>query len=210
MGSQERYRGPNTDDVTERAAALARAVCRGFRAHDRGDRQAAIDAFRTVDSAQFPRLSETEAREAATAYVNALFEKDNVELGHLASGAFDTGRLADADWSSVSTQFRVRASLVGMDPEYAADSTLGWKRHKVGGDYWTPLQRAQMYELRAALEDPSYPQKPKDGRSGFGPEPMRYVTAVELHDMHTEEHWRQAERVMTPYFERILRSHADE
>ena len=197
-------------DSRGRASELAAALCRGFRAHDNGNRAEAIEAFSSVDTQQFPHLDETEAREASIAYVDALFAKDDVEIDHLRDGGFDRDGLAETDWSPVSTQFRIRASIVGMDPQYAEASTSGWRRHKAGGDYWTPLQRAQMYELRAALQDPSYPAKPKYGQSGFGPEPMRYVTAVELHDMHTRTHWQQAERIMTPYFERILEGHRDE
>lgn len=207
MSGHEQYGKKPTDGIAELAETTARAACRGFRAHDRGNRQAAIEAFSTVDRNQFAHLSDTEAREASIAYVNALFEKNDVEIDHLENGGFDTERLTDADWSPVSTQFRVRASIVGMDPAYAEASTLGWKRHKIGGDYWTPLLRAQTHEIRAALQDPSYPNKPKDGRSGYGPEAMRYVTGVELHDMHTERNWQQAVRVMTPYFERIFREH---
>lgn len=204
------YSTSATTDLSVRAERLAEAVCRGFRAHDQGERTAAIEAFTTVDNAQFPHLTERQSREAATAYVNALFEKDDVEIDHLRDGGLDQEGLEEADWSPVSTQFRIRASVVGMDPAYAEASTLGWKRHKIGGDYWTPLARAQTHELRVALQDSSYPRKPKDGLSGFGPEPMRYVTAVELHDMHSETHWRQAEEIMIPYFERILREHTDD
>lgn len=210
MSGRDQRTAQHPESLTEQAERLAAAVCRGFRAHDQGNREEAIEAFFVADKRQFSHLSESQAREASIAYVNALFEKDDVEIGHLRNGGFDQQGLATTDWTPVSTQFRVRASIVGMNPEYAELSTLGWKRHKIGGDYWTPLQRAQMYELRAALQDPSYPSKPKDGQSGFGPEPMRYVTAVELHDMHTESHWKQAKRIMTPYFERILQEQTDE
>lgn len=61
-----------------------------------------------------------------------------------------------------------------------------------------------MYEFRAAIGDPTYPRKGRGGRSGPGPEPMRYVLASELHDMNTKRHWEQGIEVLTPYFERIL------
>ena len=89
---------------------------------------------------------------------------------------------------------------------YATASTLAWKRHKVGGDYWTPMLRSEEAELRAAMQE-AYPEKTHEGQSGFGAEAVRYLLGVELHDMHTEGHWRQAKTAMTPYFETILRSH---
>jgi len=210
MSGREQSTNQQRASLTEEAEQMAAALCRGFRAHDQGNRQQAIEEFSFTDTRQFPHLSETQAREASVAYVNALFNKDDIEIDHLQNGGFNRQALAQTDWTPVSTQFRVRASIVGMNPEYAEMSALGWKRHKIGGDYWTLLQRAQAHEFRAALQDTSYPSKPKDGQSGFGPEPMRYVTAVELHDMHTEAHWQQAKRIMTPYFERILREQTDE
>lgn len=189
------------------AARMAAALCRGFRAHDAGDREGAVEAFATVDSLQFAHLSETEAEDAARAYVDALFRKNDVELDALRGGEMDRSAVAEADWSPVAAKFRERAAVAGIDPQYAEDSTLGWKRHKAGGDYWTPLQRAQMYEIRAAADEPAYPGKDRWGDSGFGPEPARYVLGVELHDMHTEEHWQQAAEAMTPYFRYILEAH---
>lgn len=189
------------------AARMAGAVCRGFRAHDNGRRDAAVEAFTTVDAKQFAHLSETEARDAARAYVDALFRKNDVELTALRDGDMDRSAVASADWSPVAAKFRERAAIVGMNPEYAEASTVGWRRHKAGGDYWTPLQRAQMYELRAAMDDPEYPGKDRWGHSGFGPEPARYALAVELHDMHTDAHWREAQQVMTPYFATVLEAH---
>ena len=189
---------------------MAAALCRGFVAHDDGDRAAAIEAFSTVDRNQFAHLDEERAREASVAYVDALFAKDDVELEHLRNGELDAESLDATDWRPVLRHFRVRAATAGIDQEYARASTTAWRRHKTGGDYWTPMQRAQMYELRAAMGNPSYPAKPKYGQSGFGPEPVRYVAGVELHDMHSESHWEQAIAVMTPYFERVLRGHDDE
>ncbi len=194
-------------DANPVAARMAAAVCRGFRAHDDGKREAAVEAFATVDTLQFAHLSEAESHEAAEAYVDALFRKNDVELAALRDGEMDRSAVAAADWSPVAAKFRERAAIVGMDPTYATASTEGWKQHKAGGDYWTPLQRAQMYELRAAMDDPTYPGKDRYGRSGFGPEPVRYVLGVELHDMHTEDHWAEAKRAMTPYYERILEAH---
>ncbi len=192
------------------ATEMATHICLGFREHDRGNRDESIYHFSVVDKHQFAHLDTDTAKDASIAYVNALFEKDDVEIQYLRDGCLDRDGLREADWSRVAAQFRIRAAVVGMNPDYAALSTEGWKKHKVGDDYWTPLQQAQLYELRAALQDPTYPAKPKDGQSGFAPEPMRYVLAVELHDMHTEAYWNQARDVMIPYFERILEGQSDE
>lgn len=194
-------------DANPVAARMADAVCRGFRAHDNGKREAAVEAFATVDTLQFQHVSESAAHDAAAAYVDALFRKNDVEFAALRDGDMDESAVAAADWSPVAAKFRERAAILGMDSTYATASTEGWRQHKAGGDYWTPLQRAQMYELRAAMGDPTYPGKDRYGRSGFGPEPVRYVLGVELHDMHTEAHWAEAKRVMTPYYERILEAH---
>ena len=100
--------------------------------------------------------------------------------------------------------FEQRASVTGVDSKYAELTAEGWRRHKVGGDYWTPMMHAQMLELRVALQDPTYPDKPREGQSGFGAEPARWTLGVELHDTRQ---YRQAHRVMTPYFQRILDAH---
>ncbi|MFT4947634.1 MAG: hypothetical protein ACI8TL_001882 [Natronomonas sp.] len=183
---------------------MAEALCRGFRAHDDGRREDAVEAFAVVDRHQFDHLSPAKSREAARAYTDALFRKNQVEFEQLSPEGLDPDKINTTDWAPVAAKFRERAAIVGMDPEYARQSTLAWKRHKGGGDYWTPIQRAQLYELRAAIDDPAYPRKPKHGQSGFGPEPARYALGIELHDMHTDHHWEQAMAVMTPYFKRIL------
>jgi hypothetical protein len=195
--------------VADVAREMAEQVCLGFRAHDRRKRERAVEAFAFVDRHQFAHLDAATARAAAAAYVDALWAKDEVEESCTVDGELDYDALAEADWGSVRMAFAKRASVVGMDPRYARDSTVAWKRHKVGGDYATPMQRAQVYELRAAMGDPGYPDKPHQGQSGFGPEAARYLLAVELHDMHTEGHWEQARDVMIPYFERVLRAHED-
>lgn len=204
--------------VTEAQAALsesslardmAEAVCRGMQAHDTRDREAADEAFEFVDRHQFPFLSRSESRAAAEAYVDALWAKDALEVACTVDGELDTDLLARADWSPVREAFAERAEVVGMDGRYAEASTVGWKRHKVGGDYRRGMGLAQLYELRAALQDPEYPHKPHQGRSGFGPEVARYLLAVELHDMHSEDHWEQALGTMTHYYDRILAAHAD-
>jgi len=179
----------------------------GFVYHDKRKREEAVDAFAAVDTFQFRHVSEATAREASEAYVDALWEKDKLEDACTVDGELDRERLDEADWSPVESAFDRRASLVDIDPEYAELSTVAWRRHKTGGDYWTPMARAQMHELRAALGDPDYPHKPRDGRSGCGPEATRYVLGVELHDMRRFEEGLEA---MTPYFERIARGHTDQ
>jgi hypothetical protein len=189
---------------------MARNICQGFLAHDRGDRGSAVEAFEFVDALQFRDAEPKDVHLAADALVGALWAKDDIEVRHLRDGALDEAGLAEADWGPVRKKFRERAALLGIDQEYAELKTEAWRRHKTGGDYWTPFQRAQLLELRAALGDPDYPGKPKEGRSGPGPEALRYALAVELHDMHTRRHWEQAEEAMVPYFERIVAHHAHE
>jgi hypothetical protein len=186
------------------ARGLARQLCLGFKHHDQRERERAIDAFAAVDTVQFQHVPERNARRAAVAYVDALWAKDEVERACTIGGEIDTVALDDADWSDVRSAFARRAELVGIDPRYAEQSTIAWRRHKVGGDYWTPMKRAQLHEYRAALQSPEYPDKPRYGQSGYGPEPARYLLGVELHDTRK---WEQAQTVMTPYFERILCEH---
>ncbi|WP_299266516.1 hypothetical protein [Halorientalis sp.] len=191
----------------ETAQHMAEQICLGFQAHDRKQRDEAIEAFGTVDSLQFSHIDIETATHAATAYVEALWAKDDTEVNQMADGEIDPDKLADADWESVREKFRERASIVGMNPRYAELSTTAWRNHKTGRDYWTPIQRAQAIELRAAMSDGEYPRKPRYGQSGFGPEAARYALAVELHDMHTDRHWQQATDVMVPYFKSILEAH---
>jgi len=193
--------------IDDAAAHMAEQICVGFRAHDRGDREEAIDAFWAVDALQFAHLDRETARHAAVAYVDALWAKDEIERAHTECGEIDRAALADADWEPVRSRFRERASIAGIDPKYADASTEAWRNHKTGSDYWTPIQRAQTYELRVAMQEPEYPHKPRYGQSGFGPEASRYALAVELHDMRSADHWEQAKRTMVPYFERVLRAH---
>ena len=178
----------------------------GFVYHDKQHREMAVDAFAVVDAFQFQHVSQETAREASIAYVDALWKKDRLEEKHTVNGELDRNALDDADWSPVAEAFGRRASLVGIDPKYAELSTVAWRRHKVGGDYWTPMQRAQMYELKAALQDPNYPHKPRSGQSGSGPESARYALGVELHDMRR---FKEMLETMVPYFERIARAHGD-
>lgn len=196
--------GADTNSLQSTARELARELCLGFKYHDDRQREAAIEAFATVDRAQFAHVSPETAREAAVAYVDALWEKDAVERSCMVDGEIDAEALEAADWSDVRAAFARRADLVGIDPDYAEQSTVAWRRHKTGGDYWTPMQRAQLHELRTAMQSPNYPDKPRHGQSGYGPEPARYALGVELHDTRK---WEAAQRSMVPYFERILRSH---
>jgi hypothetical protein len=193
--------------TTPVARYMADQLCQGFIHHDRREREAAVDAFAAVDTLQFAHVDAATAREAAAGYVDALWAKDAVEDACRVDGDIDPDRLAEADWSAVEAGFRRRASAAGIDPEYARLTTDAWREHKCGGNYWTPMMHAQMLELRAALQDPTYPDKPRHGQGGFGPEPARYALGNELHDTRQ---WEQAREVMTPYFERIVEEHADE
>ena len=176
----------------------------GFKHHDERNRELAIDAFAVTDMFQFQHVDEDTARDASVAYVDALWEKDRIETACTTDGELDTSALDEADWSPVRQAFERRASLVGIDPRYAEQSTVAWRRHKVGGDYWTPMKQAQVYELRAALQDSEYPHKPRQGQSGHGPEAARYALGNELHDTRRFEEMTD---VMIPYFERIARRH---
>jgi hypothetical protein len=186
---------------------MAEQLCKGFKAHDERDRERSVDAFAETDALQFAHLDHDAVRAAAVAYVDALWAKDEVENSTGTNGETDREAIASADWAPVESAFRRRAEAVGMDRRYAIQSTVAWRNHKTGRDYWTPMRWAQIFELRSALQNPDYPDKPGYGQSGHGPEPARYALAVELHDMHTPEHWEQAAETMQPYFEKILDAH---
>jgi hypothetical protein len=186
---------------------MAEELCAGFVLHDQRDRTGAVEAFFAVDRLQFPHLSEDEAREAATAYVDSLWAKDEVEAPYIdGREVVDLDGLADADWEPVERPLRRRARIVGMSEEYARLTTLAWKRHKVGGDYWTPTLKAQRIEIDAAIGGSGHPEKNGFGADGCGHIAARYLVGVELHDMHTERHWNQAIDVMSGYFDEIVRS----
>jgi len=187
------------------AALMAEQLCRGFKHHDGRERDACVAAFFEVDRRQFAHLDDEAARDAATAYVDALWAKDDVEAPYVDGRTIlDPPGLDAADWSPVRDALDRRAAVVGMPPAYAWRTTEAWRLHKTGGDYWTPMLKAQCHELRAALDDPQYPHKDGFGGSGTGPLAARYLVGVELHDMHTESRWTEAVRVMTPYFAEIL------
>jgi hypothetical protein len=203
MSTQQETR----ETVTDHAEFLAERVWDGFVAHDQRDRMAAVKAFAAVDGSQFQHVDDATARRAAVAYVNALWKKDEVEDTHQTDGEFDRETLDAADWDPVHENFAERARLLGIDEDYADLSTTAWRRHKTGGDYWTPIMHAKLLELRVAMGDPEYPRKPRYGQSGFGPEATRYALAVEHHDYRSEDHLEQGKDVMMPYYEAILRAH---
>ena len=189
------------EEPEQSAAFMADCLCEGFIAHDRRDREAAIEAFAGVDVLQFDHASSEAAHRAAVGYVDALWAKDDVEESCRVNGELDPERLVAADWSAVEAAFDRRAEAAGIDPRYAELTTEAWLRHKTGEDYWTPMMHAQMLELRTALQDPEYPHKPRHGQGGFGAEPARYALGNELHDTRR---WEEARAVMTPYFQYIL------
>jgi hypothetical protein len=192
---------PSIDYAEPSASYLADQLCQGFIYHDQREREKAIEAFAAVDVCQFAHVSEAEAHRAAVGYVDALWIKDEIEESCRVDGELDPDELAAADWSRMTAAFERRAKAAGIDPQYAELTTQAWIEHKTGGDYWTPMMHAQMLELRTALQDPTYPDKPRHGRGGFGPEPTRYALGNELHDTRQ---WEQAREVMIPYFQRVL------
>lgn len=187
---------------------MAEQICSGFQLHDRGQRTEAHEAFAAVDRRQFPHLTSNEAEAAASAYVDALWAKDAIEKRHLKNGRINPKTIGKADWSSVQEALERRADIVGMDRAYAEETTVAWIKHKTGEEYVSHFLAAQAAELRAAMGE-LFPNKPKEGLSGPGPLPMRYVLAVELHDMHTHADWEEAIRVMVPYYEAVLEAHAE-
>lgn len=206
----DRQAGQHVEPVPTTAAYMAEQLCQGFRSHDDRERERSVEAFFEVDRRQFAHLDDTTARAATSAYVDALWAKDALEADCLTrDGAIDPDVIARAEWAPVEEAFRERAAIVGMNTEYARNSTAAWRRHKTGEDYWTPFLRAQTAELRAAIQDSEYPHKPQEGLSGYGPEPVRYVLGVELHDMHTEAHWEQAIDALTPYYAFVLETHRE-
>lgn len=192
------------------AGLMAEASCMGFRHHDADRKEDAVQSFFVVDRNQFEHLDYEDALEAARSYVEALWEKDRIEREASVDGDTKVELLLEADWSTVEECLRQRGDAVfrGLEfseaEEYAEKSTAAWKNHKTDRDYWTPLMEAQVHELRAALRRQDYPTKPSDGQAGHAPEAARYALAVELHDMHTEEHWKQAYHVMKPYYRKTL------
>jgi hypothetical protein len=189
------------EDVERSASYMAEQLCNGFIHHDQRRREASIKAFGAVDALQFPDLDETEAVRAALGYVDALWVKDEIEESCRVNGSLDPERLEAADWSPMEDAFERRAEVADIDPRYAELTTTAWINHKTGEDYWSPMMQAQMLELRAALGNPAYPEKPRHGQAGFGPEPARYALGNELHDTRR---WDEAREVMTPYFQYIL------
>jgi hypothetical protein len=211
FGGSTADRADGTEPIRGEARRMAERVCAGFQLHDDRRRREAIDAFLFVDARQFPGIPATDARAAAEAYVDALWAKDAVEDRHRDEhGEIDAERIATADWSDVRRALLRRTDAAGIHERYAERTTLAWRNHKARRDYWTPFMDAQRLELRAALDDPAFPAKPREGQSGYGPLVVRYVLGVELHDAHTSAAWREAIDVMTPYYRRILAAHGDD
>lgn len=197
----------NRSSIDRQARYMAEEYCSGFQLHDRRQHDEAVEAFFAVDQSQFASLDEDEARVAARAYVDALWAKDEIEKRHSEDGEIDPVAIAEADYTPVLEPLARRASVVGMPERYADETAIAFQRHKTGEDYWTPFLEAQMIELRVALGDADYPDKPRGGQSGYGSLACRYLVGVELHDMHSTSAWEEAIRVMTPYYRQILKAH---
>lgn len=195
------------DDLDRQARYLAEQIASGFQLHDRRQRGEALEAFYAVDRGQFDHLTDEDARRTAEAFVDALWTKDDIEKTYHDDGEIDPGAIESADYDPVIECLERRARIAGMDQRYADRTAEAWKRHKTGGEYWTSFLKAQTYEVRAAMQDPDYPDKPKEGLSGYGPLPARYILSVELHDQHRKDTWEEAIRVMTPYYREILEAH---
>lgn len=200
----------SSNGLERQARHLAEQYCSGFQLHDRRQHQDAIDAFYTVDQYQFVHLSDEDAYKAAEAYVDALWAKDEIEKRCTRNGEIDQAAIRDADYEPVQELLALRADVVGMNQEYADETTTAWRRHKTNDDYWTPFLKAQTIELRVALQNPDYPEKPRGGRSGAGPLATRYNVGVELHDLHSSSAWEEAINVMTPYYQQILSTHQND
>jgi hypothetical protein len=192
---------PLPQDIERSARFMSDKLCDGFIHHDQREYEASVQAFTAVDMLQFEHLDDAEARLAAMGYVDALWIKDDIEESCRVNGELDADQLEAADWSPMKAAFERRAEVADIDPRYAELTTEAWVNHKTGEDYWSPMMNAQMFELRAALDDPVYPEKPRHGQAGFGPEAARYALGNELHDMRR---WEEARSVMTPYFQFIL------
>lgn len=193
------------DSRRERARYTAAQLCLAFIAHDDRDRDTCVEALREVDDRQFGHLEETSARAGSVAFADALWAKDRVEAPYVDERTVrDADGLDEADWSPVRQALTQRAEALGIDTEYAEATTTAWRRHKTGGDYWTPTLRAQRHELDAALPETATTTKAGFGGSGFGSLPSRYLVAVECHDRHSPESWTEAVSVMTPYFEALF------
>lgn len=195
------------DPLDMQARRLAERITSGFQLHDRRQRDEAIEAFHVVDRNQFAHLSSREALRASEAFVESLWAKDEIEKSYQIDSEISPEAIADADYDTVLRPLQRRAQIVGMDEAYARKTTEAWHRHKTMDEYSTAFLEAQTIELRAALGNPDYPEKPKEGRSGYGPLAPRYLLAVELHDMHTRDAWEEAIQVMTPYYKAILAAH---
>lgn len=208
----QRHPEPKANDrpgqkANHTASYMADRLCKGFIYHDQREREKAIEAFNTVDQLQFAHLDERDTRRAAEGYVDALWAKDEIENSCRVGGEIDPDALVEANWDPVRRAFERRAEAAGINREYAELTTEAWIKHKTeNGDYWTPTMRAQMLELRVALQEEGYPHKSRSGLGGFGPEPARYVLGIEHHDARE---WEQARDSMIPYFQRILDAHDD-
>lgn len=190
------------------AEKMATEICNGYRLHDSRDRPEAETAFAFVDRYQFPHLSYEEVAESAYWFVESLWRKDEIERPHMTAGVLhDREGLAEADWEYVRKSLEKRATIVGIHPKYAELTTLSWKRHKIGGDYWTPTLEAQQLECLVALGVDHYPNKHRGGQSGYGLLPVLYLAGVELHDVRSKAAWQLAQELMTVYFNIILQSH---
>lgn len=204
-GPRQRHGESNSHGAD--ATVAAERLCAGFLAHDERNRERALDSFAALDTAQFSHLDASEARAAAAAYVEALWEKDRSEWPYTDGRTIvDPDGLAGANWDRVSHPLERRAGIVGMDVAYATELTDAWRRHATGGDYREAMVRAQRREFDAAMGTN------REHYSFEGPGPghplARYILGIELDDEHTERHRTQAVAILGPYFAAIFEERA--
>jgi len=184
---------------SSKAETAATAICEGMKLHDEGEYEQAIEEFTTTDAIWFD-VPTAVARGGAIGYVEALRSKDRLD-----DPSTDSPLSNRTLWELVKSSLIARGEILGINRRYGIRTTQAWYQHKTGGDYWTPFLDAQRAVVQAAIDDPQYPRKGSDGTQGYGPEPVVYLLAVELHDLHSTERWKQAQQIMTMYFEQILR-----
>lgn len=190
----------SNDPIGSNAKRTAEELHRGFLAHDERDRGRACESFSAVDERQFTHLDADDARRAADAYVEALWEKDRAELSSRLTGSDGLDR---ARWGRVEKSLKRRAKILGMDEQYATKTTEAWKRHALGGEYRTPMMTAKLHEIHAmiGMDGPEASLYESD----LSHIVSRYLVGVEIHSRYDDSGGTQVAAIMTPYFEAIGR-----
>ena len=95
------------------ARDMSESLAKVFRAHDNSNREDAIESLIEVDRRQFSTLDTDEVELASTAFVDALFAKDEIEFQQLTGGQIDATELREADYSAALQKLRQRLYLSG-------------------------------------------------------------------------------------------------